>query len=89
MITFLQQDPLHDLPALQTPMAIAPAGRDWWDYTWANVGRFLLMDTWAGQGANWTWNNGQDVARIGFGVVDVGVGIGIFWTGVGTLPGWL
>ena len=45
------------------------------------------MDTWAGQGVNWTWNNGQDVARIGFGVFDVGLGASMIWTGAGTLPG--
>ena len=59
----------------------------WWDDTWANVGRFFLMDTWAGQGANWTWNNGQDVARIGFGTFDVILGGSMIWTGAGTLPG--
>jgi len=51
------------------------------------VGRFLLMDTWAGQAANWTWNNGQDVARIGFGTFDVILGGSMIWTGAGTLPG--
>ena len=59
----------------------------WWDDTWANVGYTLVEDTWAGRGASWVWNNGQDVARITFGVFDVAVGIGIFWTGAGTLPG--
>ena len=58
-----------------------------WDDTWVNVGRFLLMDTWAGQAANWTWNNGQDVARIGFGTFDLVLGAGMVWTGAGTLPG--
>jgi len=45
------------------------------------------MDTWAGQAANWTWNNVQDVARIGFGTFDVILGGSMIWTGAGTLPG--
>ncbi len=45
------------------------------------------MDTWAGQAANWTWNNVQDVARIGFGTFDVSLGGSMIWTGACTLPG--
>jgi len=45
------------------------------------------MDTWAGQAGDWTWNNGQDVARIGFGTFDVALGVSMVWTGAGTLPG--
>ncbi len=59
----------------------------WWDDTWANGGWVLLSESWVGQGADWAWNNGQDLLRIGVGTFDFVWGFGLSSTGFGFIAG--
>ena len=58
-----------------------------WDDAWLSTNWNAFSETWAGSAAIWAWNNGQDLARIGFGVVDVVAGIAMGTTGIGGVPG--